>query len=62
MNYNKSLIFFYKLWDFSNYGSDKKEEEKHEEEYELCNIRGHSGYVIAANFYAENSNFVITGN
>ena len=40
---------------------EKGEEEKNTQEYELCNIRGHSGYVVAADFYAENSQYVVTG-
>ena len=30
--------------------------------YEICNIRGHTGYINDADFYENNSNFVITSN
>jgi len=50
------------VWDFSKLNEEKGgEEEKNTQEYELCNIRGHSGYVVAADFYAENSQYVVTG-
>lgn len=39
---------------------DESELNKNLTSYEVCNIRGHTGYINDADFYENNSNFVIT--
>lgn len=41
---------------------DEKELNKNPTSYEICNIRGHTGYINDADFYENNSNYVITSN
>ena len=52
------------LWDCAAYNTreEMKSSEHVSDGFEVCNIRGHYGYVTEAEFSKMNPNFVITGN